>query len=404
MKKVIIIGGGPAGMISAIISARKGNTTVILEKNEKLGKKLYITGKGRCNLTNNSSVEEVCQNIITNANFIKPSIEQFTPTDVISFFEDLGLSLKTERGKRVFPSSDKASDVTKVLEKEIKNLNIEVKFNTTVTDLIVKDKKVEGVITNKGNFNCDSLIIATGGLSYPTTGSTGDGYKFAKKCGHKIKDVVPALNGIVCKYPINNANNLTLKNVTLTAKKSDRLLYTEQGELMLTDYGISGPIGITCSSYINRQDLLNVKLYLDFKPALSNDKLFNRISSDFRQFDGFIKDVLRKLLPKEVILPVLQKAGIYANKGVKQVNNQEILKLVDTVKNFVLLPTALRDIKEAIVTAGGVDVLGINRDTLESKHVKGLFFAGEVLDIDALTGGFNIQIALSTGYVACNNA
>lgn len=404
MKKIIVIGGGPAGMISAIISARNGNTVIILEKNEKLGKKLYITGKGRCNLTNNSTVDEVLDNVITNSNFVKPAIEKFPPADVISFFEELGLSLKTERGKRVFPSSDKASDVTKVLEKELKNLKINVKFNTNVTDLIIKDKKIVGVATNKGDFNCDSVVIATGGISYPTTGSTGDGYVFAKKCGHKIKDVVPALNGIVCKYPIKNANNLTLKNVTLTAKKSDRLLYTEQGELMLTDYGISGPIGITCSSYINRQDLLNVKLYVDFKPALSNEKLFTRISTDFEQNYGFIKDVLRKLLPKEVILPILQKAGIYTNKDVKQVTKQEIIKLVDNLKGYVLLPTGLRDIKEAIVTAGGVDVSNINRDTLESKIIKGLFFAGEVLDIDALTGGFNIQIALSTGYVAGCNA
>ena len=415
---VCVVGGGAAGLVAAITAAENGADVTLFEKNKSqkfmesesffdnayLGKKLLITGKGRCNVTNNCDIDTLISNVSHNGKFLYSAFNSLSAKDTYDMFEEWGVPLKTERGNRVFPSSDKASDITKTLEIALKNNNVKIIYNTVALDVLTNNGKVIGVKTNKGDFPADSVIIATGGKSYPTTGSTGDGYNIANKLGHKIIDIVPALNGITVKYPIKNANKLILKNVNLTAKKGDRLLFSEQGEVMLTDYGISGPIAITCSSYINRQDLLNVKLYLDFKPALDKNKLINRLNRDFTENFGMVKDVLRKLLPKELIIPVLIKAGIQNNKYVNLLSQNEVAKICDTIKNYVLLPTSIRPIDEAIVTAGGVDVKKVSNVTLESKLVKGLYFAGEVLDIDALTGGFNIQLALSTGYLAGLNA
>jgi predicted Rossmann fold flavoprotein len=406
MKTVVVIGGGPAGIMSAITSAQLNNKVILFEKNEKLGKKLFITGKGRCNLTNNSSVDNVINNTVNNGKFLYSALNEFSPSDVISFFENLGLRLKTERGNRVFPESDKSSDVIKYLQKAVISNNVDLRLNTTVLEIVTENRNIVGVKTDKGFTQCDSAIVATGGISYPKTGSTGDGYKFAKKAGHTLIPTKAGLVGIETKnfgYTLND--NLTLKNVSLTAKASEKVLYTELGELMLTNYGISGPLALTCSSLINNRPLNSVCIYVDFKPGLTEEKLNNRIMRDFAEMKNApIYVALTKLIPSAIVSGVLMQAKINKQKLVSTITVAERDLLVKALKSFRILPTKLRSIDEAIVTAGGVNVKELSSKTMESKFVKGLFFAGEVIDVDALTGGYNIQIALSTGYTAGKNA
>ncbi len=406
MHKVVIVGGGPAGLMASYYSALQGNNTVLFEKNEKTGKKLYITGKGRCNLSNNVPVDEFLNNVVSNSKFLYGALNSFTPYDTLSFFENSGLKLKTERGNRVFPLSDKASDVTKTLERLCLDLGVNIKLNKFVEQINVENNQVKSVTINGNEFLCDSVIICTGGLSYPLTGSTGDGYKFAKRLGHSIITPRPSLVGIELNGQyFRDAQGLSLKNVSLIAKVANKTLFNELGEMLFTHFGISGPIVLSCSSLINRVNINDLELYIDFKPALDEETLHKRI---IREVDSArnkcVSNMLRTLLPKNIISEILKRCNINEDKMCGEITVHERKRLIDVMKKFTLDFKAFRPIEEAIVTSGGVNVKEINPKTMESKLVKGLFFAGEVLDVDAFTGGFNIQIAFSTGYLAGVNA
>lgn len=389
--KIAIIGGGPAGMMCAIKAAENHQVT-IFEKNEKLGKKLFITGKGRCNLTNYCDEREFLKNIVNNSSFMYSSIYSFSPFTTYYYFEELGLPLKVERGNRVFPASDKSSDVIRAYEKKLKALGVKINLNYEVTSI----EKVDGRFIINGRENFDKVVIATGGISYKLTGSTGNGYKFAKDFGHKVIDQVPGLIGINLKNNFSLAG-LTLKNVELKILKDKKILSREFGEMLFTHRGISGPIVLTTSSKINR--LKDFEMYLDIKPALDPEKLDARILRDFHENQNKnLENVMKSLLPRDLIIYVLEGAGISGDKKVNQITKEVRESLVRTIKNFSLKFDSLDDIDRAIVTSGGVDVKDIDPKTMESKKVKGLYFIGEVLDLDGLTGGFNIQIANSTGY------
>lgn len=389
--KIAIIGGGPAGMMCAIKAAENHQVT-IFEKNEKLGKKLFITGKGRCNLTNYCDEREFLKNIVNNSSFMYSSIYSFSPFTTYYYFEELGLPLKVERGNRVFPASDKSSDVIKAYEKKLKALGVKINLNYEVTSI----EKVDDKFIINGRENFDKVVIATGGISYKLTGSTGDGYKFAKDFGHKVIDQVPGLIGINLKNNFSLAG-LTLKNVELKVLKDKKILSREFGEMLFTHRGISGPIVLTTSSKINR--LKDFEMYLDLKPALDPEKLDARILRDFHENQNKkLENVMKSLLPRDLIIYVLEGAGISGDKKVNQITKEDRESLVKTIKNFELKFDSLDDINRAIVTSGGVDAKDIDPKTMESKKVKGLYFIGEVLDLDGLTGGFNIQIANSTGY------
>lgn len=389
--KIAIIGGGPAGMMCAIKAAENHQIT-IFEKNEKLGKKLFITGKGRCNLTNYCDEREFLKNMVNNSNFMYSSIYSFSPFTTYYYFEELGLPLKVERGNRVFPLSDKSSDVIKAYEKKLKDLGVKVHLNFEIKSI----EKVGGEFIINGREKFDKVIIATGGISYKLTGSTGDGYKFAKNFGHKIINQVPGLIGINLKNNFSLAG-LTLKNVELKVIKDKKIISNEFGEMLFTHRGISGPIVLTTSSKINR--LKDFEMFLDLKPALEPEKLDARILRDFSENQNKnIGNVMRSLLPKDLISYVLYSAGISGDEKVNQITKIERENLVKTIKNFELKFDSLDDIDRAIVTSGGIDVKEIDPKTMESKKISGLYFIGEVLDLDGLTGGFNIQIANSTGY------
>ncbi len=403
--KVIVIGGGAAGSLAAYFSAKNGNEVTLIEKNEKIGKKLYITGKGRCNLTNDCDEEEFLKNVVTNSRFLTGSIYGFSPKDTFSLFESEGLKLKTERGNRVFPLSDKSSDVIKTILKMLGEEGVTVKLNETVLAVLSENGKVIGVKTDKGEYSADKVIIACGGISYPSTGSTGDGYKFAKTLGHTVVSPVPSLCGINLKGDDFKAlQGLTLKNVKLSAYCEDKKYYEEQGEILFTHYGVSGPLILTLSAYSARKNYNKVKLFIDLKPALEDKELSRRILRDFGEnLNRAIKNSLDNLLPKALISLVIERSGICPDKKCNSVTAAERESLVKTLKNLEFIPCSARDFNEAVITSGGVSVKEINPSTMESKIVKGLFFAGEVIDIDALTGGFNLQIAFSTAYSAGKN-
>lgn len=389
--KIAIIGGGPAGMMCAI-KAEENHQVTIFEKNEKLGKKLFITGKGRCNLTNYCDEREFLKNIVNNSSFMYSSIYSFSPFTTYYYFEELGLPLKVERGNRVFPASDKSSDVIKAYEKKLKALGVKINLNYEVTSI----EKADGEFMINGREKFDKVVIASGGISYKLTGSTGDGYKFAKDFGHKVIDQVPGLIGINLKNNFSLAG-LTLKNVELKVLKDKKILSREFGEMLFTHRGISGPIVLTTSSKINR--LKDFEMYLDLKPALDPEKLDARILRDFLENQNKnLENVMKSLLPRDLIIYVLEGSGISGDKKVNQITKEDRERLVRNIKNFSLKFDSLDDIDRAIVTSGGVDVKDIDPKTMESKKVKGLYFIGEVLDLDGLTGGFNIQIANSTGY------
>ena len=389
--KIAIIGGGPAGMMCAI-KAAENHQVSIFEKNEKLGKKLFITGKGRCNLTNYCDEREFLKNIVNNSSFMYSSIYSFSPFTTYYYFEELGLPLKVERGNRVFPASDKSSDVIKAYEKKLKDLGVKINLNYEVTSI----EKVDDKFIINGREKFDKVVIATGGISYKLTGSTGDGYKFAKDFGHKVIDQVPGLIGINLKNNFSLAG-LTLKNVELKILKDKKIISREFGEMLFTHRGISGPIVLTTSSKINR--LKDFEMYLDLKPALEPEKLDARILRDFHENQNKnLENVMRALLPKDLIIYILESAGISGDKKVNQITKEDRESLVRTIKNFALKFDSLDDIDRAIVTSGGIDVKDLDPKTMESKKTSGLYFIGEVLDLDGLTGGFNIQIANSTGY------
>lgn len=394
--KVIVIGGGAAGMTAAYFAATDGADVLLLEKNEKLGKKMYISGKGRCNLTNNCTPQEFLDNVVSNAKFLRGAIHRFSPQDAMRFFEEHSLSLKTERGNRVFPQSDKSSDVIRTLERAVRGAGAEIRLNCNVTD-VTFGGGVFHVETTFGSLSCDRLIVACGGYSYRSTGSDGFGYRVAEKFRHNVVPLAPALCRILCKGT-QSLQGLSLKNVTLSAVKGGKAV-SEFGEMLFTDDGVSGPAALSLSSRINRTgaDFLTV----DLKPALSAEVLDARILRDFKQrMNKNLINALDALLPERLIAQVVKQSGIPPYKKVNQITAEERGRLLAALKGLRFDYVGLDDVNCGIVTAGGVDVRQIEPSTMQSKLQKGLYFAGEVLDVDALTGGFNLQTAFSCGYVA----
>ena len=416
MKNVCIVGGGAAGLMAAYAAAKNGHKVVLFEKNEKPGKKIYITGKGRCNFTNDVSPDEFLQNVVRGERFLRGAIYSFSSQKTIDFFENNGLSVKIERGNRAFPSSDHASDVTKTLEKACRSVGVDIHLNEKVekirvlqeengnmSDIGIMPRVVE-LSTVNGDYLCDVVIIATGGLSYPSTGSTGDGYVFAKNCGHTVTDLKCGLCGLNLEgEDFKELQGLTLKNVALTIKQGAKVVYSDFGEMLFTHFGISGPIVLSASSVVNRLPLGQLSVGLDLKPALDEQTLDKRLLRDFEKYKNKrISNALCELLPQKLILFVLNASGICEKKNVNVLTKEERARLVSTLKNLPLKIRSLRGFEEAIITSGGVELSEINPKTMESKKVRGLKFCGEVLDVDAFTGGFNLQIAFSTGYAAGN--
>lgn len=399
----IVIGGGPAGLISAYFRAVRGEDVYLIEKNEKPGKKLYITGKGRCNVTNDCDVDEFLSNVVTNAKFLNGAIRRFPPEKFMEFLSGK-TKLKTERGNRVFPLSDKASDVTKCLCSYAEEAGAEIKLNEKVLSINASDGKIVSVVTDKATYPCDNVIVCTGGLSYPSTGSTGDGYAFAKSFGHTIISPVAALSGVNLKGDFyKNLQGLSLKNVAISVINGKKKIYSDFGEMLFTHFGVSGPTIISASSFINRLNLRDVYISLDLKPALTEEQLDARVLRDFEKYKNkAIKNSLDDLLPKAMIPVIIKAAGINGDIKNNELKAENRRKIVAAIKDFRMYPHSLRDLNEAIVTSGGVSVKEIDPKTMESKLVKGLFFAGEVIDADALTGGFNITIAACTAYSAGN--
>lgn len=407
MKKVIIIGAGAAGMMAAATAAERGLDVVLLEKQHRVGRKLLITGKGRCNITNACDIEELIENVPTNGKFLYSAFYTYTNDDVINMFNKLGVSTRVERGKRVFPESDKARDVVDALERQLKNKKVKLELNSEVSKIIVKNNKVEGVVlSNKKEIKCDSIIIATGGVSYPLTGSTGDGYRFAKSVGHTIIDTKPSLIGIeVQENFVSDLEKLSLRNVSITVLNSkNKKVYDDFGELEFTKYGLDGPIIKSASCRMKDTSKENYKIVLDLKPALDEEKLDKRIIKDFTKYaNKNFENSLDDLLPKKLIPIIIELSEIPRHLKVNQISKKQRLNLVHLLKNITFNVKRYRPIEEAIVTSGGIKVSEINSSTMESKIVKNLFFAGEIIDVDAYTGGFNLQIAYSTAYLAGTN-
>ncbi len=391
--KVGIIGCGAAGLMAAAFC--KGEVTVI-ERNEKAGKKLYITGKGRCNLTNNRALYEFFPNIIHGDKFMISTLTAFPPPALMEFMGENGLRLKTERGCRVFPVSDKSSDVIKALVYAAEKNNAKILLNTKVL-CVTKYENTFTVKTDRGDLEFDKVIVATGGLSYPTTGSTGDGYEIARSFGHKIVQPVPALSAILLRDDVKPLEGLSLKNVKATIK-ADGKAYSEFGEMLFTANGVSGPIILTLSSRVNRLNVGKGQLIIDFKPALSPETLDERLMSDFGEMrNKDLSNILTTVLPKAVIPYVLEQSGVPGTVKGNSITRNQRFALGYTVKNLTFSPTGLDDIKRAVITSGGVDIKEIDPKTMESKLVKGLYFAGAILDVDALTGGYNLQCAFAMG-------
>lgn len=408
--KIVIIGGGPAGMMAAITAAKAGADVVLLEKNEKTGKKLFITGKGRCNVTNACDTENLFANVMEHSKFLYSAVYGYDNQAVMQFFEDAGCHLKTERGQRVFPESDHSSDILRALDREMQKAGVKVRLNSEVEEVLIDNEKKQilGVrLHNREKIMADRLIIATGGISYVLTGSTGDGYRFAREVGHSVTKLSPAL------VPFNieedwckQLQGLSLRNVEATIEVEGRNIYSDFGEMLFTHYGVSGPLMLSGSSYyVHKAGNRPAKLYIDLKPALTQEQLDKRI---LREFDANrnkqFKNAIATLFPAKMqnIMPML--AQIDPEKKVNEITKEERERFLHTIKHLELTITGVRDYNEAIITKGGVKLSEINPSTMESKIIKGLYFAGEVLDLDALTGGYNLQIAWSTGHLAGESA
>lgn len=405
MSKVLVAGGGPAGMIAAIYAARAGHEVILFEKNEKLGKKLYITGKGRCNITNACDIQDLFDNVISNSKFLYSSFYSYNNFDVIDFFKEIGLETKIERGNRVFPVSDKSSDVISALSQELRKQNVMIEYKSEVTDIIIKNKSFHGIKVNgdKKEILGDKVIIATGGLSYKVTGSTGDGFRFAKEMGHRITELYPSLVPFNIKETfIKELQGLSLRNISIRITSQKKEIYQDFGELLFTHFGVSGPVILSASSFIipymkNR----DIELFIDLKPALSIEQLDSRILRDFEEFrNKQFKNALDNLFPKKLIPVIIRLSEIDPDKKVNIITKEERLKLIHVIKGFKLSVSSLREYNEAVITKGGIAVKDIDPSTMESKLVSNVYFVGEVLDLDALTGGFNLQIAWSTGHTA----
>lgn len=409
-RKVLVIGGGAAGMLAALFAAREGASVSILERNEKLGKKIYITGKGRCNLTNAAELEEFMRAIVRNPRFLYAAFASFDNKDMMQLMENLGVPLKVERGNRVFPESDHASDVTNGLRRELERKKVRICYDTRVEHLILEGQRCCGVILESGEkLFADAVIICTGGASYPTTGSTGDGYRLAQEAGHSIQKPMGALVPIETResWP-SMLSGLSLKNVALrawkTGGKKKKYFYDEQGEMLFTHFGVSGPLVLTLSSYLP-EDLKDVRMAIDLKPALDEQTLDARLLRDFQEYSRKqLTAVMDGLVPHNLGQQILVLAGISPQTPVNSVTQAQRATILQLLKALPLTPKGLRGFNEAIVTRGGVTVKEINPSTMESKLASGLYFAGEVMDVDAHTGGFNLQIAFSTGALAGKNA
>lgn len=415
MGKVIVIGGGPAGMMAARTAASRGMEVILLEKMERLGRKLAITGKGRCNITNAADIEDMMEQIIGNKYFLYSALYQFTNTQVIEYFNELGVKTKVERGNRVFPESDKAMEVVEAMVNDLVGLGVKIYTKKEVKEILVEENKTCGVKCEDGSlYKGDKVIITTGGLSYPRTGSTGEGYRMAKKIGHTVIRPLPSLVPLESNQPwVRALQGVSLKNVSIKIMKDHKKVYSEMGEMLFTHFGISGPIILSGSrsilDHMTEEEKKTLKLkdcqvILDLKPALDEKTLDQRIQRDFEEFSRKqFKNALDKLLPNKMIDEVIKLSEIDGEKPVHQVTKEERLRLVKLLKQMTIEISKLRAIEEAIVTAGGISVDEINPSTMESKLVEGLYFAGEVIDVDAYTGGYNLQIAFSTGYLAGMN-
>ena len=403
MAKVIVIGAGPAGIMAAIHASKKHNVT-ILDGNDRIGKKLFITGKGRCNVTNSKDISEFFDYIPGNPHFLYSALYSYTNEDTMNFFENVGIKLKVERGGRVFPMSDKSSDIIKGLSIGLKESNVQVKLNSKVTNIIYDANKIVGVeINNSTKLYGDYFIIATGGASYPLTGSRVEGQKFAKKLGHTIIELKPSLVPIELNESwLKDLMGLSLKNISLSILKNNKVLYKNQGEMLFTNYGISGPLVLSGSRYVKNEG--NYEAAIDLKPALNESELDKRIQKDFLKYQNKeFKNALDDLLPKKLIPLIINLSNIPLDKKVNVITKEERKKLLHILKDLRVKIKGLRPIEEAIVTAGGVNTLEIDPSTMKSKIISNLSFAGEVIDVDAFTGGYNVQIALSTGYIAGNS-
>lgn len=406
MSNVIVVGGGAAGMTAAIAAAGAGHSVRLYEKNEKLGKKLFITGKGRCNVTNACDVEELLAGVVNNSRFLYSSFYGFTNRDMMELVERSGCPLKVERGNRVFPVSDKSSDVIKALADRMRALGVQVHLNTPVNSLVLTDGRVAGVRIHGGKEEvpADAVVVATGGLSYPTTGSTGDGFEFARQAGHRVTELSPALVPFNVKEIelAKELQGLALKNVEVAVQDGKRELYREFGEMLFTHFGVSGPVLLSASSFCARAiHKKPLTLVIDLKPALTEKQLDERILRDFGEAKNKrFKNTLNHLYPAKLVPVMIRLSGISPEKQVNEITRAERERLVELTKHFTMTLVSLRDYKEAIITQGGVSVKEVNPSTMESKLVNGLYFAGEVLDLDAVTGGFNLQIAWSTGWTA----
>ncbi len=404
MSKVIVIGGGPAGMMAAYAASCQGHAVTVLEQNEKLGKKLFITGKGRCNITNAGDMDNLFANVMSNRKFLYSAFYTFDNEQVLSFFENQGLRTKVERGNRVFPLSDHSSDVIAALSRALKSQNVDIRLHTKVQSLLIRDEAACGVILSDGKtVEADDVIVATGGISYPSTGSTGDGYRMAEESGHALVECTPSLVPFETKEDwVKDLQGLSLRNVTVSIYHGKKKLYEDFGEMLFTHFGVSGPLVLSASGMIKpvqfKQELC---MYIDLKPALDAEQLDKRI---LREFDAAmnkqLKNVIGSLMPAKMIPVVIRLSGIDPDKKVNEVSREERQHLVQLLKRLPLTINGLRGWNEAIITKGGVSVKDINPSTMESKKVSHLFFCGEVLDLDALTGGYNLQIAWSTGYLA----
>ena len=412
--KVVVIGGGPAGMLAAISAAKSGNSVTLLEKNNILGKKILITGKGRCNITSSLDISDFINNIPGNGRFLYSAFENFTNEDIIDLLKSEGVKVKEERGNRIFPVSDKAEDVRAALERVAKKSGVQVKLNSKVDKIEVEENKVKRVVCDNEKYDADKVILATGGRSYPLTGSNGEGYKIAEKVGHTIKPVRGSLVPLLAdKEVCSRMQGLSLRNVGITMfdLEKDKKIYSDFGEMLFTHFGVSGPTILSGSAHLLRYKNVDKKisdkkvvLKIDLKPALSMEQLDARILRDFTEVKNKqFKNSLDKLLPKKMIDVVIDKSKINPDKHVNEITREERLNLVKLLKNFEVRIDGFRPVDEAIVTAGGINVKEINPKTMESKIISGLYFAGEIIDVDAYTGGFNLQIAYSTGFTAGQN-